>query len=160
MWPSRYNSKLDSRSKGLKFKSHYRLYVQVLGKLLPPCCLCPTSINGYMVELKMSNCSDWLKLWKMHWILPSANETVKSVFQYQGCILYRPLNLRGYLENTHVHLHFIYFYIFSQVLCRDLLKETELVNCIIFIIDLHGMCPVSQRVINSNWPIKITFLVW
>ena len=60
---------LDSKSKGLGFDSYCWSCVEVSGKLIILCCLCPFSNNGYLVEWKMFNYDTWLQLQKMWWIL-------------------------------------------------------------------------------------------
>ena len=41
---------LDSRSDVLVLDSHYWSHEEVLGKLFIPCCLCPPSSDGYLME--------------------------------------------------------------------------------------------------------------
>ena len=51
-----------TQSKSLRFDSYYQSYVDVLGKLFIPCCLCIclSSIDGYLLDWKIM--SEWLKL--------------------------------------------------------------------------------------------------
>ena len=43
--------RVDSKSKGLGFDSHGWYCIEVLGKLFP-CCFCPPSSSGYLLEIE------------------------------------------------------------------------------------------------------------
>ena len=74
----------DSRSSSREFDAGCWSCIDVSGKLLIPCRLCPLSSNRYLMEWKRLHYKDWLWLQKMCWILPKGDKTVKECVPIPG----------------------------------------------------------------------------
>ena len=107
---------LGSRSEDLGFDSHCWSCVEVTGKLLISCCLCPPNSDGYLVEQIKLICNvgrNALNFPQKSW---TCN---KGVFQYQRCTVHSIGFTFRYLDYKHIHLHFTFMKLVGPILNGD-----------------------------------------